>query len=176
MGGGTAATPTVRRLLSLDEAQRAELSELLIVCVAAGAEVSFMHPLPMADAMAFWSRIAGDVASGGRALLAAVDGERIVGTVQVGLAQPPNQPHRGDLAKMIVHPDYRRRGLGEALMRAAEDAARAAGKTLLVLDTASEDAERLYRKLGWIEVGTIPGFALKPHGGLSRTTLYYRTL
>ena len=101
----------------------------------------------------------------------------IVGTVQLLLAQPENQPHRADLAKMIVHRRARRRGIGAALMMAAEEVARECGKTLLVLDTwTGSDAERLYARLGWIRVGEIPGYALMARGGLRGTTVYYREL
>jgi GNAT superfamily N-acetyltransferase len=110
-------------------------------------------------------------------LLAASDPDGIVGTVQLVFAWPENQPHRADLEKMLVHRRARGRGIGAALMRAAEAGARAAGKTLLVLDTATGgEAERLYARLGWIRVGTIPGYALWPRGGLCGTTFYYRKL
>ena len=100
----------------------------------------------------------------------------MVGTVQVVLAAPENQPHRGEVAKMLVHRNARRRGVGEALMQAAEAAAVKAGKTLLVLDTASDSAERLYDRLGWHRVGVIPGYALWPDGGLVDTIVFYKTL
>ena len=96
--------------------------------------------------------------------------------MQLVLEQPENQPHRADLAKMLVHRRARRRGLGEALMRAAEDVARQCAKSLLVLDTASGDAERLYARSGWQRVGAIPGYALLPHGGLCATSYFYRVL
>jgi GNAT superfamily N-acetyltransferase len=114
--------------------------------------------------------------AGGRVLIVARDAGGIVGTVQVIPASPENQPHRADVAKMLVHRRARRRGIGAALMHAAEEAARAAGKTLLVLDTASADAERLYARLGWTFVGVIPDYALWPQGGLCSTNLYYRKL
>jgi GNAT superfamily N-acetyltransferase len=101
---------------------------------------------------------------------------RVLGTVQLVLAQPENQPHRADLAKMLVHSAARRRGSGAALMQAAEATARNCGKTLLVLDTASDEAERLYARQGWILVGKIPDYALLPHGGLCSTSFYYRRL
>lgn len=166
----------VRRLSAVTPAQIAALAELLIDCVDGGASVSFMHPLAMAKALAFWERAAADVAIGARALLIAEDASGIVGTVQLVLDQPENQPHRADLSKMLVHRRARRRGLGAALMRAAEAVARECGKSLLVLDTASSDAERLYARLGWQRCGAIPGYALLPHGGLCATTFFYRTL
>ena len=168
---------TLRALTDLTEDDVAALASVLIDCVAGGASVSFMHPLPDPKARAFWRGLAGDVRSGDRVLLVAEDAAGIFGTVQVVLSQPDNQPHRADIAKMLVHRRARRQGVGAALMQAAEDAARAAGKTLLVLDTFTGDAgERLYQRLGWEFVGTIPEYALHPHGGLGSTSLYYRRL
>ena len=149
----------VRRLSTVTEPQIEQLARLLIDCVDGGASVSFMHPLPMEKAKAFWRRVADDTAAGGRALLVAEDDSGIVGTVQLVLEQPENQPHRADVSKMLVHRRARRRGLGAALMQAAETVARACGKSLLVLDTASDDAERLYARLGWQLVGVSPGYA-----------------
>jgi GNAT superfamily N-acetyltransferase len=115
------------------------------------------------------------VATGERALLVAEDEAGVVGTVQLVLAQPDNQPHRADLAKLQVHRRARRQGLAEALMHAADDAARAAGKTLLVLDTVTgSDADRLYTRLGWQRVGEVPGFALWPRGGECPTTFFWK--
>src|SRR4051794_39849657 len=139
---------TVRRLTVVTEAQLRELAIVLIDCVESGASVSFMHPLSLPKALEFWRHVAGDAESGARILLVAEDMSGIVGTVQIVLDQPENQPHRADISKMLVHRRARRRGIGAALMRAAEDAARESGKTLLVLDTASGDAERLYVRLG----------------------------
>ena len=172
------STPTwsLRRLHALDDAQIDELAGVLIDCVEGGASVSFMHPLPHDRAAAFWRRVGQDVAAGERALLVAKDARGLCGTVQLVLDQPENQPHRADLSKLLVHRRARRQGLGEALMRAAEATARECGKTLLVLDTASGEAERLYERLGWERVGVIPGYALLPHGGLCGTTVYYRNL
>ena len=167
---------SLRRLPALDDAQLDELAGVLIDCVDGGASVSFMHPLPRDRAVAFWRRVAQGVAAGERALLVAEDAQGLCGTVQLVLDQPENQPHRAELSKLLVHRRARRQGLGAALMRAAESTARDCGKTLLVLDTASEDAERLYERLGWIRVGVIPGFALLPQGRLCGTTVFYRTL
>jgi GNAT superfamily N-acetyltransferase len=167
----------IRRLHSVDDAQIDALADVLIDCVDGGAGVSFMHPLEPAKARAFWRRVAAGVEAGERALLVAEDGTGIVGTVQLELAQPENQPHRADLSKMLVHRRARRRGLGAALVRAAEETARECGKTLLVLDTnTGSDAERLYARLGWVRVGTIPGYSVQPHGGLRPTTLFYKEL
>ena len=166
----------VRRLRSVTAAQAQALAELLVDCVEGGASVSFMHPLPMAKALAFWRDVAEGVVRGERALLVAEDATGIVGSVQLVLAQPENQPHRADLSKMLVLRRARRRGLGALLMAAAEQVARDCGKSLLVLDTASADAQRLYARLGWQRCGTVPGYALLPHGGLCATTYFYREL
>ena len=167
---------SVRRVQALDDAQVGALADVLIDCVEGGASVSFMHPLSRERAMAFWRRVAQGVAAGERALLVAGDEHGLCGTVQLVLEQPENQPHRAELSKMLVHRRARRHGLGAALMRAAEATARECGKTLLVLDTASADAERLYERLGWLRVGVIPDYALLPQGGLCGTTVYYRNL
>src|SRR5262249_13878764 len=150
---------------------------LLMDCVEGDASVSFMHPLTRDRAVDFWRRVAQGVSTGERALLVAEDSHGICGTVQLVLEQPENQPHRADLAKMLVHRRARRLGLGAALMRAAEATARECGKTLLVLDAVTDgDAARLYERLGWVRVGDIPGYALMPRGGLCGTTYYYREL
>jgi GNAT superfamily N-acetyltransferase len=168
---------TPRRLLALDEAQIGELADVLIDCVEGGASVSFMHPLTRSRAVAFWREVAEGLASRERALLVADDRSGLCGTVQLILNQPENQPHRADLAKMLVHRRARRRGLGAALMRAAEETARDCGKTLLVLDAVTNgDGARLYERLGWQRVGEIPGYALFPQGGVCGTTYYYRNL
>jgi GNAT superfamily N-acetyltransferase len=167
----------IRRLHSVDDGQIEALADVLIDCIDGGASVSFMHPLAPAKAQAFWRRVADGVAAGERALLAAEDDNGIVGTVQLVLDQPENQPHRADLSKLLVHRRARRQGLGEALMQAAEQMARDCGKTLLVLDTVTgSDAERLYVRLGWVRVGTIPDYALLSRGGLTPTTLFYKAL
>jgi ribosomal protein S18 acetylase RimI-like enzyme len=172
----TGVRASTRRLYALDDAAVEQLADVLIDCVEGGASVSFMLPLTRERAVTFWRRVAAGVAAGERALLVAEDERGICGTVQLVLAQPENQPHRADLSKLLVHRRARRRGVGEALMLAAEAAARDCGKTLLVLDTASDAAERLYERLGWVRVGVIPGFALLPEGGLCSTTLFYREL
>jgi len=173
---GTEALPTVRRLERVTAAEIGGLAELLIDCVAGGASVSFMHPLSSAKATAFWTRVAADVAAGGRALFVAEDEHGIVGTVQLVLDLPENQPHRADVSKMLVHRRARRRGLGAALMGAAEGFARDAGRSLLVLDTASPEAERLYARLGWQLCGVIPRYALMPTGEPCATSYFYRDL
>jgi GNAT superfamily N-acetyltransferase len=136
-----------------------------------------MDPLTRERAVAFWRRVADGVATGERALLIAEDADGICGTVQLVLGLPENQPHRADVAKMLVHRRARRRGLGAALMRAAEAVARESARTVLVLDAVTGgDAARLYERLGWIKVGDVPGYALMPRGGLCSTTFYYRDL
>lgn len=147
---------SIRRLVTVTDTQVQALAELLIDCVDDGASVSYMHPLSMPKALAFWRRVADGVAKGERALLVAEDAAGIVGTVQLVLEQPENQPHRVELSKMLVHRRARRQGLGASLMQAAEQLGRAFGKSLLVLDTASSDAERLYTRLGWQHCGVTP--------------------
>lgn len=166
----------IRRLTAVTESELHALADVLIDCVDGGASVTFMHPLTLARALGFWRDVAEGAAQGRRTLLVAEDEEGIVGTVQLVLDQPENQPHRADLSKMLVHRRARRHGVGDALMRAVEQAAREAGKSLLVLDTASDDAERLYTRHGWQRCGTIPGFALLPYGGLCATTLFYKQI
>ncbi len=167
----------MRRLHALEEANLEALADVLMDCVEGGASVSFMHPLSRTRAVAFWRRVAQGVAAGERALLVAEDAQGLCGTVQLSFDLPENQPHRADLSKMLVHRRARRRGLGAALMRAAEDTARACGRTLIVLDAVTGgDAARLYERLGWVRVGDIPGYALLPRGGLCSTTVYYRDL
>jgi GNAT superfamily N-acetyltransferase len=166
------------RSVSHEPALIAALAEVLIDCVEGGASVSFMWPLAFADAAAFWKAIMDSASRGERILLVAEDHTgQIQGTVQVILDLPQNQPHRGDLAKMLVHRRARRRGVGAALVVAAEQAARAAGRNLLVLDTVTGgDAERLYARLHWQRVGVIPNYALWPRGGLCSTSYYYKEL
>ncbi len=172
------ASIRIRRLDRVGDAQIAGLSDVLIDCVAGGASVSFMLPLSRAKAEAFWRGAAESAARGERAILVAEDaGGQIVGTVTVILAMPENQPHRGDVAKMLVYRGARRRGIAAALLAAAERTAQDAGKTLLVLDTVTGgDAERLYARHGWEQCGVIPDFALWPDGRLCATTVFYKSL
>jgi GNAT superfamily N-acetyltransferase len=168
---------TPRRLHAVSESQLDELAGVLIDCVEGGASVSFMHPLTRERALAFWRRVAQGVAAGERALLIAEDAQGICGTVQLIFDLPENQPHRADLAKMLVHRRARRQGLGEALLNRAEATALECGKTLLVLDAVTGgDAARMYTRRGWQRVGDIPDYALFPRGGLCSTTVYYRNL
>lgn len=153
------------------------LADILVACVDAGASVSYLPPLSLDTARSFWRKVSGDVAMGNRLLLVAwVDG-RLAGTVQLNLATPPNQRHRAELDKLLVHPEFRRRGIGRGLMQRAEQAARGIGRTLLTLDTrAGDDGEALYRSLGWQEAGRVPNFASNAAGTMHDTIFFYRTL
>jgi GNAT superfamily N-acetyltransferase len=155
----------------------APLAELLIDCVEGGASVSFMLPLSREKARTFWQGVADGVARGERILLTARDGEdAIVGTVQMIVALPENQPHRADVAKLLVCRRARRGGIGARLLAALDEVARAEGKTVLVLDTASGDAERLYERSGWQRAGVVPNYALMPDGEPCATTFFYKHL
>ena len=167
----------IRQLPTIGDREIQGLSDVLIDCVEGGASVSFMLPMTRAKADAFWRSAAASVARGERLVFVAEDGAgAIVGTVQIILAQPENQPHRGDLAKMLVPRRARRQGIGAALLEAAESGALGAGKTLLVLDTASGDAERLYARQGWQRCGLIPEYALWPDGTPCATTYFFKFL
>jgi GNAT superfamily N-acetyltransferase len=153
------------------------LAAVLVDCVESGASVSYMAPFSHDAARDVFEEVAADVERGRRILLAAFEDGDVVGTVQVNLATPPNQPHRGDFAKLLVRRSARRRGIAARLMEAAEREALAEGKTLLVLDTVTgDDAERLYQRLGWTRVGVIPNYALYPDGRLCDTTVFYKQL
>jgi GNAT superfamily N-acetyltransferase len=169
-------SPVISRLTDVSDARIRGLAEVLVDIVEGGDSVGFMDPLPLDRAEAFWRAIADDAARGARGLLIAEDESGVIGTVHLVLAQPENQPHRADLSKMLVHRRARRRGVGAALLSAAEGLAVEHGRTLLVLDTASADAERLYARAGWVRCGVIPGFALMPDGAPCDTTLFYREL
>jgi GNAT superfamily N-acetyltransferase len=168
----------IRRLDTFGDREIEGLSDVLIDCVEGGASVSFVWPLDREKALAFWRGAAASAARGERVVLAAEDARgTIVGTVQVVWAGPENQPHRGDLAKMLVHRRARRQGIGAALLTAAEQSARDAGRTLLVLDTVTgADAERLYARFGWQRCGEIPNYALWPDGRPCATTVFFKSL
>jgi GNAT superfamily N-acetyltransferase len=168
----------IRRLASTElRAQLDALAAVLADCVAGGASVSYMAPFSEADARTVFEDMAAEVDAGRRLLLAAFDDGELVGTVQVILAVPPNQPHRGEIAKLLVHRGARGRGIAELLMQHAEAEARSEGKTLLVLDTVTGDAaERLYARLGWHRVGVIPNYALYPDGRPCDTTVFWKAL
>lgn len=167
----------IRAVDTLNQTQLTELSQLLIACVEAGASVSFMLPLTEAKAQAYWQENHKSLQQGERLVFVAetAAGE-IVGSVQIVLSQPENQPHRADLSKMLVHPKARRQGIAAALLTAAETGALAQGKHLLVLDTANPEAERIYERGGWQRSGVIPDYALWPTGGLCPTTIFYKKL
>jgi GNAT superfamily N-acetyltransferase len=172
-------TPLTVRRVTADEAANCVdgLANVLLDCVEGGASVSFMLPMTREKAVNFWHGVADGVARGERVLLVAEDGEgRIVGTVQMITSMPENQPHRADIAKLLVSRQARRGGAGHKLMEAIEDAARDEGKTVLMLDTASGDAERLYERLGWQRAGVIPEYAYLPDGELCATTFFYKHL
>lgn len=169
---------TIRPLMA-DEAERrlSEFAEILVDAVAHGASVNFMAGFTQTDAEAFWRGQLPGLAAGDRLLLAADDGHRLVGTAIVYFMQQPNQPHRAEIGKMLVHSALRRQGIGGRLLGAAEAAARSAGRTLLMLDTETDsEGEKLYRAHGWIEFGRVPGHAFKPNGVLATTTFFYRQL
>lgn len=154
-----------------------ELTAILSDSVANGASVGFMADTSAADFAAYWAGVTEGVASGQILLLVARLAGRIVGTAQLHPASKPNQPHRADVAKVLVHTSARRQGIGEALMQAAEAEARRAGRTLLCLDTDEAGAaRRLYNRLGWIEIGTIPRYALMPDGSDCGSTFFYKSL
>jgi len=156
---------------------RNALSELLVETVASGGSVSFMHPLSPDDADAFWQDSLGAAARGERIVLGAFTSNDLIGTVTLLLKLPPNQPHRAEIAKMMTRVAHRHRGVATELMRAAEQLAIAHGRTLLVLDTAEEDgAAPLYERLGFQLTGIIPDYALKPHGGLTGTMIYWKRI
>ncbi len=166
-------------IAELDAAQAAaavgELAEVLVDCVAGGASVNFMASFTQADGQAFFARVANEVARGQTVLFAARVEGRILGTVQLGLDTPPNQPHRADVKKMLVHRAARRAGVGAALLTAAEQKAARIGRSVLVLDTVTGgDGERLYARLGWTRVGEIPDYALFPDGRLCSTTVFWK--
>ena len=171
------AAVSIRRLDVIGDRELRGLSDVLIDCVEGGASVSFMWPMTREKAEHFWRQSQQSAERGERAIFAAEEPDgTIVGTVQVIWAQPENQPHRADIAKMLVHRRGRRRGIGAALLVAAEQYAAENGRTLLVLDTASSDAERLYERQGWQRCGVIPDYALMPDGALCATVVFYKAL
>jgi GNAT superfamily N-acetyltransferase len=160
-----------------DEALRARLGEILVDSVEHGASVGFLAPLDPVDADAYWRRIERAVAEGRCVLFAAAaDGDDVAGTVQLDVDTMPNQPHRATVSKLLVHSAARRRGVGEALMAGLERTALDAGRWLLTLDTATEDAARLYRRMGWSRAGAIPNYALNPDSTLTETVFYWKQL
>lgn len=168
---------TTIRIITAEETRAAvpDLSEVLSDCINGGASLGFMLPFEPKNAIGYWNEIADAVEKGGIILAVAEVEEKVVGTVQVGLASKPNQPHRGDLMKLLVHRSARGLGLSRRLMEAVEAEAARRGRSLLVLDTATgSDAEKIYPRLGWERVGVIPDYALWPQGGFCATTLFYK--
>jgi ribosomal protein S18 acetylase RimI-like enzyme len=174
----SSAPVEIRRLEPTDV--RAELDRLAAVladCVAGGASIGYMKPFGHPDAVTAFEGFATEVEQGRRLLMAAYAGDDLVGTVQVVLALPPNQPHRAEITKLLVHRSARRRGVARLLMERAESEAQAEGRTLLVLDAVTDgDAARLYARMGWTRVGEVPGFALYPDGRPCATTYFYKVL
>jgi len=153
------------------------LADVLLDCVDGGASVSFMAGFSKAAAESFFETVLEKLQDGDRILLAAFSASQLVGTVQIVTAMPPNQPHRADVAKLLVLRSARGQGVGTRLMERVEEASRRAGKTLLVLDTATGDlAEKLYERLGWTRVGVIPQYALYPDGRWCDTTVFWKRL
>jgi len=154
-----------------------DLAELLRACVADGASIGFLHPMPPGQAEAFWHGLEGSLRGGSRRLLVAWEEGRLLGTGALALAGLPNGRHRAEVSKLMVHPTARRKGIARALLAALEGLAAEEGRSLLVLDTKAGDAgEPLYRQAGWTEAGTIPGYALASGGGADATVFYYKML
>jgi ribosomal protein S18 acetylase RimI-like enzyme len=167
------------RLVALTQSPNviASLAELLVETVAHGGSVSFMHPLAPEVAASFWADSLQRAESGGRVVLGALLGDEVIGTVTLDLATPPNQPHRAEIAKLMTRVSHRGSGIARSLMLEAERIAAEKNRTLLVLDTAVEEgAAGFYERLNYQRVGLIPGYALKPHGGLTGTVIYYKLL
>lgn len=159
------------------QARLGELADILVDAVAHGASVNFLAGFRPDEARAFWQRQLPAVAAGETHLFVGEEGGKLVGTVLLMFAPQPNAIHRAEIGKMLVMSSARRRGLGRRLLRTAEEAARAAGRTLLLLDTETGSAgDRLYRSCGWTELGTVPGHAFRPNGELAPTTMFYKQL
>jgi ribosomal protein S18 acetylase RimI-like enzyme len=159
------------------EARLSELADILVDAVNGGASVSFMQPFTHTEAIAYWQTIILAVAARKTILLAATQGDRAVGTVQLQLSTPPNQQHRADVAKLLVHRSARKQGIGRALMQQVEVIATHQGRRLLTLDTMTGTAaEQLYLSLGYVKAGIIPDYAHFPDGEIGSTSLFYKLL
>lgn len=156
------------------ESRLSALAAIMASCVDCGASIGFLRPMDMKLAQEFWRGVAQSEARGERLVFGAFDDEKLLGSVQLVLAQMPNQPHRADISKLIVEPAARRQGLARGLMEMAEASAAKIGRRLLTLDTATEDAASLYRALGYQFSGRIPDYALSPDGVLEATEIYYK--
>ncbi len=177
--GGASRVYSVMRIAALTDRPEvvSALSEILIEVVANGGSVSFMHPLAPEVAAKFWKDSLAPAQAYRSVVLGAWDGDDLVGTVTVKLGMPPNQPHRAEIAKLMTRIGHRGRGIARSLMLEAERIAVERGRTLLVLDTAEDGgAAELYERLGYRRVGVIPDYALKPHGGLTGTIIYYKSV
>jgi GNAT superfamily N-acetyltransferase len=173
----SAAVEIVALHAPVADAALEQLAEVLADCVEGGASVSFMSPFSHQQALAFFRDVTGSVTAGDTVLLAARLDGRIVGTVQLGLDTPPNQPHRADIRKMLVHRSARGRGVGAALMARVEAEAQRHGRWLLVLDTVpGESGHRLYLRAGWTQTGLVPDYALFPDGRLCDTAIMWKRL
>jgi GNAT superfamily N-acetyltransferase len=170
--------PMIRPLPSNEAAPRLdELAALLVNAVESGASVNFMRGFTLEEAAGFWRGQLPGLADGSRVIVTAEADGRIVGTTVVTFAHQPNQPHRAEIGKMLVHSRHRRQGLGARLLSAAEATASAAGRTLLVLDTESGSAgERLYLRSGWTKVGEIPNYSFDPDGRLRAASIFYKNM
>jgi ribosomal protein S18 acetylase RimI-like enzyme len=163
----------INRLSEIDEPTMRALSELLIDVVDDGASIGFLAPLPAAASAAYWSQVLDE---GTLLWTAMIDGQ-LAGTAQLHLATQANAAHRAEVAKLMVHPAFRRQSVGEKLMRVAEEAAKLEGRSLIVLDTrAGDPSNLLYKKMGYIEAGQIPGYARSSNGSLDGTVIYYKPL
>ena len=164
------------RILDQDEARERipELALILFDCVTKGASVGFMNPFSMAEAIGFYANVAEFVAAGDAILFAAIENGRAVGSCQIWPEKKPNQPHRAELAKMLVHSAHRNRGIGKILLEAVDGEVKKRGLKLITLDTARGTAESLYERAGYIRAGVIPNFALWPDGGYCDTVYYYK--
>jgi GNAT superfamily N-acetyltransferase len=161
----------------VEEAALDQLADVLVDCVEGGASVSFMSPFSHDQALGFFRKVASSVAAGDTVLLAARLDGNIVGTVQLGLDTPPNQPHRADIKKMLVHRGARGRGIGALLMTEVEEEAQRRGRWLLVLDTVpGENGHRLYLRAGWNQTGIVPDYALFPDGRPCDTAIMWKRL
>jgi GNAT superfamily N-acetyltransferase len=174
----TASRTCIRALNAAEtETRLGELSAILADAVAHGASVTFLAGFTDDDGRSFWRDQLPGIGSGNRRLLVADNDARLIGTVVLTLAHQPNAPHRAEIGKMLVLSSERRKGIGRRLLLAAEEAAREAGRSLLMLDTESGSAgDMLYRSLGWTEIGRVPGHAFRPDGRLAETTLFYKLL
>ncbi len=168
----------IRKLHALEVRKRIlELAVILDDCVKNGASVSFMNPFDLGEASKFYEEVASKCVAGELMLFAAILDGKAVGTVQLAPSQKPNQPHRADLVKMLVHSKHRRLGIGQKLLDLVDFEAKSYGITLITLDTAAgSDAERLYLRAEYQKAGTIPDYALWPDGGYCDTTYYYKRI